>query len=76
MGRRSEIKKHWVKKEDLDTPLCEVFPDTKTNGTARQWVAITEFVLGVSPCNLDKMNLIEINKYMDSLDKQLMKIVI
>lgn len=69
------MKKHWVKKEDLDTPLCEVFSDTKTTGTARQWVAITEFVLGVSPCDLDKMNFNEMNEYMDSLDKQLIKVV-
>lgn len=69
------MKKHWVKKEYLDTPLCEVFSDTKTTGTARQWVAITEFVLGVRPCNLDNMNFIEMNEYMDSLDNQLMKVV-
>ena len=62
----------WILKEQLDTPLCDVFPGTKTNGTARQWVVITEFVLGIERANLDEMSYEELNKYMDSLDEKIM----
>lgn len=61
----------WILKEQLDTPLCDVFPGTKTNGTARQWVVITEFVLGIEPTNLEVMSYEELNKYIDSLDEKM-----
>lgn len=61
----------WILKKQLDTPLCNVFSGTKTNGTARQWVVITEFVLGMEPANLDVMSYEELNKYIDSLDEKL-----
>jgi len=64
-------KDTWILKEQLDTPLCDVFPGTITNGTVRQWVVITEFVLGIAPANLDVMSYEELNKYVDSLDEKL-----
>lgn len=64
----------WILKEQLDTPLCDVFPGTKTNGTVRQWVVITEFVLDIAPANLDAMSYEKLNKYIDSLDKKLMQL--
>lgn len=70
------MKPYMVRHEELDTPLCEVFSDAKAKGTARQWVKITEFVLGVRPCDLDKMKYKEMNEYMDSLEKQLAKVIV
>lgn len=64
----------WILKEQLDTPLNEVFPGTKTNGTARLWVIITEFALGIVPANLDEMSYEELNRYIDSLDEKVMQL--
>ena len=64
----------WILKEQLDTPLNKVFPGTKTNGTARQWVVITEFVLSIKPANLDVMSYERLNKYTDSLDEKLIQL--
>lgn len=63
-----ENRSHWITKEQLDTPLCDIFTDTKTNGTARLYVGISEQILGLEPANLESMTYKEMNRYIDSLD--------
>jgi len=66
-----EDRSHWITKEQLDTPLCDIFEGTKTNGTVRIYVGISETLLGLEPANLEVMTYEEMNRYIDSLDKRI-----
>lgn len=61
-------KEHWVTHEQLDTPLCDLFPGTRTKNTARQYVFICEVLLNLAPGNLEAMTYEDMNKYIDRLD--------
>ncbi|MBZ9536816.1 hypothetical protein KGR20_21895 [Cytobacillus oceanisediminis] len=63
----SEDRSLWVTKEQLDTPLCDIFPGTKTNGTARIYVRSCEAILGLPPKKLEKMSYEYMNRYIDLL---------
>lgn len=66
----------WVTKEQLDTPLCDVFPGkVKTNGTVRTWVLIAESFLGLDNADLESMEYEKMNKYIDSLDDELQRLL-
>ncbi|WP_110113246.1 hypothetical protein [Bacillus sp. CGMCC 1.16541] len=64
-------RSNWVTKEQLDTPLRDIFQGVKTNGTARIYVASCEVILGIEPSNLEAMSYEEMNKYIDSLDRRM-----
>jgi hypothetical protein len=66
-----ENRTNWVTKEQLDIPLCNIFKGTKTNGTARIFVRTSEIILGVKHANLEGMSYEEMNRYIDSLDRQI-----
>lgn len=66
-----EDRSAWVTKEQLDTPLCDIFPGTKTNGTARIYVLASEAILGLKPANLESMSYVKMNRYIDSLDRKI-----
>ena len=68
-------EEHWVTKKQLDTPLCNLFPGTRTTNTARQYVFIVEVMLGLKPKNLDNMGYEEMNKYIDSLDNEFQQLL-
>ncbi|MFD2046030.1 hypothetical protein ACFSTA_12430 [Ornithinibacillus salinisoli] len=68
-------KSTWVTIEQLDTPLCDVFPGTKTDGTVRMWVLIAESFLGLKKADLESMEHAEMNKYIDSLDEELQRVL-
>lgn len=55
----------WVTLNQLDTPLCDIFPGTITAGTVREYVRISEKVLGWIPKNIDRMGYVEMNEYVD-----------
>ena len=57
-----------ITKEQLDTPLCDIFGDTKTNGTARIFVISSEKEFGLESKDLENMKYEEMNKYIESLD--------
>lgn len=61
-------REHWVTHEQLDTPLNELFPGTRTTNTARQYVFICEVLLNLPPGNLEAMEYEDMNRYMDRLD--------
>ena len=69
-------KSHWVTHEQLDTPLCDIFPDAKSDGTARHWVFMAEIILKQMPKAhvLEDMSYEDMNEYMDYLDEQLNKV--
>lgn len=70
----SEDRSLWVTKEQLDTPLCDIFPGTKTNGTARIYVSTSEALLGLKPVVLEEMSYEEMNRYIDCLDLRIAKL--
>lgn len=70
-----EKKSHWVTKEQLDTPLCDIFKGTQTKGTARAYVRMSEIYLGLKPTHLDGMEFEEMNNYIDSLDERIEKML-
>ena len=61
-------RSHWVTHEQLDTPLCKIFPNTKTTGTARLYVNMACLTLGQKPQDLSKLSYVELNQYMDELE--------
>jgi exopolysaccharide biosynthesis predicted pyruvyltransferase EpsI len=65
---------HWVTHEQLDTPLCDLFPGTRTVNTARQHVFICEVLLKLKPTNLNNMSYKNMNKYMDNLDLKMQEL--
>jgi|GEM_PF-1619766 len=70
----SEDRSLWVTKEQLDTPLCDIFSGTKTNGTARIYVSTAEALLGLKPVVLEEMSYEEMNRYIDCLDLRIAKL--
>ena len=60
-------RSHWVKKDQIDTPLCNVFANTITNGTARQYAKFCERILDKKHRDLDTMGYVAMNKYLDKL---------
>lgn len=66
-------EEHWVTHDQLDTPLCNLFPGTKTTNTARQYVFICEILLKLKFKNLEKMSFQEMNEYIDRLDLLMQK---
>ena len=66
-----EDRSHWITKEQLDIPLCDIFAGTKTNGTARLYVGISETLLGLEQANLEDMTYEEMNRYIDFLDSRI-----
>ncbi|WP_152976466.1 hypothetical protein [Alkalihalophilus marmarensis] len=66
-----ENRSNWVKKDQLDTPLCEIFEDVRTTGTVRHYVTTAERILGLKPKRLDRMRYVEMNRYIDSLDEKI-----
>lgn len=70
----SEDRSTWVTREQLDTPLCDIFPGTRTNGTARIYVRTSEILLKLKPANLEDMTYVDMNRYIDSLDRQMAKL--
>ncbi|MGG3235389.1 hypothetical protein ABEP17_18310 [Priestia flexa] len=66
-----EDRSMWVTKKQLDTPLCDIFPGTKTEGTARFYVRMCEVILELRPKNLEKMSYVEMNRYIDSFDSMM-----
>ncbi|MGG3233232.1 hypothetical protein ABEP17_06920 [Priestia flexa] len=69
-----EDRSMWVTKKQLDTPLCDIFPGTKTEGTARIYVLACEAILGLKPANLEGMSYVAMNRYIDSLDSRMAKL--
>lgn len=63
-------RSHWVTHDQLDTPLCSIFPDTITTGTARLYVTVACCALGVEPLDLSQLSYEELNQYMDELDNK------
>lgn len=69
-----EDRSTWVTKEQLDTPLCDIFKGVKTNGTARLYVEVSEDILGLERANLESMSYEAMNRYIDSLDARIEKL--
>lgn len=63
-------KEHWVTHDQLDTPLCDVFPGTMTSATARTYVIVAEKVMELPHQELEKMSYEKMNEYMDYLDEK------
>lgn len=61
-------KKHWIKKEQLDTPLCDIFEDTETSETARKFIIESEKHFGMEHDDLESMSNEKLNEYIEFLD--------
>lgn len=59
------MKDTWITVDQLDTPLCDIFPGTITNGTVREYVRMGEKILGWIPKSIDFMGYEELNEYVD-----------
>lgn len=67
----NQNKEHWITQEQLDTPLCNIFPNVKTRGTARIYVTMACLTLGQKPKDLSKLSYTELNEYMDELEQKI-----
>lgn len=67
-------KRKWITHDQLDTPLCRLFPDITTTATARLYVKIACFSLGQTPLDLSKLTYTELNEYIEELEFKVAKL--
>jgi len=57
-----------ITKEDLDTRICDIEPDSQNTQTYREYIKESEEEFGLIPKELDGMNDRFLNDYMGFLD--------
>lgn len=66
MSERNENQ--WVTVDQLDVPLCDIFENVQTNGTARVFIRMSEMLFGLPMRDLESMSYEELNLYIEELD--------
>jgi hypothetical protein len=61
-------EKQWVRVDQLDIPLCDIFGNVQTNGTARTFIRLNEMLFGLPMQDLESMSYEELNLYIEELD--------
>lgn len=69
-----ESREGWVTKEQLDTPLCDIFEGTKTNRTVREYVIMCEGFLEKEHVILESMPYERMNRYIDYLSLRMERV--
>lgn len=58
-----------MRKEDLDTRICDVIPYAKNTQTFREFIRSTEKRFGLEPAPLDTFNAKELNEYIEKMNR-------